>query len=116
MATLRPDIPIVVVGNKIDLDRKKEEQIFADLVVECDWENGYVECSAKLNINVEKVFLQIFKQVNIDIDQSKDVKKHAKFQSKMANLIMRRRKSLSSILPIQQHTEKIKIMNVVRKV
>ena len=43
-------------------------------MVEYDWENGYVECSAKLNIDVEKVFFQIFKQVNINFNQSKDVK------------------------------------------
>jgi GTPase SAR1 family protein len=111
---LRPDIPIVVVGNKIDLDRKKEEKSIAELVVECDWDNDYVECSAKMNIDVEKVFLQIFKQVNIDIEQSKDVKNNVPFTSKTSNLIVRRRKSLSGLIQIQM--EKRKIKRVVAKV
>ena len=83
-------------------------------MVECDWENGYVECCAKLNIHMEKVFLEIFKQVNIDIDQSKDVKNNVPFSTKMSNSIVRRRKSLSCILRNHQETNKIK--RVVAKV
>jgi GTPase SAR1 family protein len=113
---LRPDIPIVVVGNKIDLARKEEERSVAELVVECDWDNGNVECSAKLNIEVEKVFLEIFKQVNIYYDQSKEVKNNLPFSSKMTNLIVRRRESLSCILRIQQQKEKKKFKKVVATV
>jgi small GTP-binding protein len=88
---LRPDLQIVVVGNKIDLDRKDEDRSIAELVVECDWENGYVECSAKLNIDMEKVFFQIVKQLNINFDQSKDVKINVPFSAKVSKLIGRRR-------------------------
>ena len=113
---LRPDIPIVVVGNKADLEREDKDKSVAELVVECDLENGYVECSAKLNINVEKVFLQIFKQVNIDIDQFKDVQNNVPFSTKMSNSIVRRRKSLSCILRNHQKMETNKIKRVVAKV
>ena len=47
---LRPDKPIVVVGDQINLSRRDEEKIIAELAVKCNWENVFV------NIDVEKVF------------------------------------------------------------
>ena len=54
-------MPMVVVGNKTDLERQipREE---AEATVLCDWENGYVECCAKDNLNVPAVFRAILIQ------------------------------------------------------
>ena len=52
------ETPIVVVGNKTDLPREitKEE---VEATVMLDWENGYMECCAKDNINISAVFKEI---------------------------------------------------------
>ena len=49
------ELPLVVVGNKTDLARQipREE---AEATVLCDWENGYVECCAKDNLNIPAIF------------------------------------------------------------
>jgi GTPase SAR1 family protein len=49
------ELPIVVVANKTDLARQitREE---TEATVLCDWENGYVECCAKDNLNIVAVF------------------------------------------------------------
>ena len=44
MESRGPDMPMLVVGNKIDLDRTVDEKETEGLV-EFDWENGYAECS-----------------------------------------------------------------------
>ena len=61
-------MPIVVVGNKADLEREDKDKSVAELVVECDWENGYVECSAKLNINIQDFVMEILKQAKIEVE------------------------------------------------
>ncbi|KAM4594189.1 rasd family member 4 [Fundulus diaphanus] len=58
--------PIVVVGNKAD--REAERQVSADNVlatVEMDWNNSYLEASAKENTNVVEVFKELLQQVNL---------------------------------------------------
>ena len=60
-----PAMPVVVVGNKIDLERKVDKAETEALVM-CDWENGYVECSAKVKKDVEKVFQELLHQVKIE--------------------------------------------------
>lgn len=59
-------IPIVVVGNK--MDRKGERQVSSEDVlttVELDWNNSYLEASAKENANVVEVFKELLQQVNL---------------------------------------------------
>ena len=58
-----PDMPIVIAGNKMDLDRKLDEKE-TEGVVECDWENRYVECSAKLDQNINEVFKELLRQAS----------------------------------------------------
>ncbi|XP_039299462.1 GTP-binding protein Di-Ras2-like [Nilaparvata lugens] len=50
-------VPIVVVGNKLDLADESREVSFetTESIVTVDWENGFVEASAKDNINVTQV-------------------------------------------------------------
>ncbi|MEQ2205721.1 hypothetical protein XENOCAPTIV_011285, partial [Xenoophorus captivus] len=58
--------PIVVVGNKVD--REEERQVSADDVlatVEMDWNNSFLEASAKENTNVVEVFKELLQQVNL---------------------------------------------------
>ena len=53
--------PIVVVGNKTDLERKTSQEAL-EATVMFDWEHGYVECSAKDNINTTAVFKELLGQ------------------------------------------------------
>ena len=50
-----PDLPLVVVGNKTDLEREISQEE-AEAVVCCDWENSYIECCAAQNSGIPEVF------------------------------------------------------------
>ncbi|XP_055619751.1 GTP-binding protein Di-Ras2 [Toxorhynchites rutilus septentrionalis] len=63
-------VPIVVVGNKTDLADEDEDvrQIQRDTtesMISVDWENGFVEASAKLNRNVAQIFKELLTQAKI---------------------------------------------------
>ncbi|XP_068901304.1 ras-related protein Rap-1 isoform X2 [Tenebrio molitor] len=69
------NVPIVVVGNKIDLAGNREVGICVDTattesVITVDWENGFVEASAKENINVTKVFKELLAQAKVKYNLS----------------------------------------------
>jgi len=89
------DIPIVVVGNKTDLPREitKEE---VEATVMFDWENGYMECCAKDNININAVFKELLNQAKSKFDFSNPV---GRVQGSLPGtpLIMRRRQSLPQV-------------------
>ncbi|XP_075209478.1 GTP-binding protein Rhes [Echeneis naucrates] len=58
--------PIVVVGNKAD--REEARQVSSEDVlstVELDWNNSYLEASAKENANVVEVFKELLQQANL---------------------------------------------------
>ncbi|XP_032397365.1 GTP-binding protein Rhes-like [Etheostoma spectabile] len=58
--------PLVVVGNK--MDRVQERLVSNEDVlstVELDWNNRYLEASAKENVNVVEVFKVILQQANL---------------------------------------------------
>ena len=56
-----PLLPTVIVGNKVDLERKLPfEEIEATVCL--DWECGYAECSALTGSGVEGVFMELLKQ------------------------------------------------------
>ena len=57
------DMPIVIVGNKVDRDREMDK-VEVESVVQCDWENGYVECSAMFNTNISSVFKELLNQAH----------------------------------------------------
>ncbi|XP_058053474.1 ras-related protein Rap-1b [Anopheles bellator] len=68
-------VPIVVVGNKTDLSDDDEDlrQIPRDTtetLVTVDWENGFVEASAKLNRNVSQIFKELLLQAKITYNLS----------------------------------------------
>ena len=62
-----PDMPMVVVGNKTDLERKMD-LVEMEALVQCDWENAYVECSAKNNQNIQAVFRELLAQTRSQAD------------------------------------------------
>ena len=82
------EMPLVVVGNKTDLERQipREE---AEATVLCDWENGYVEGCAKDNLNVTAVFRALLVQAKSPLLLMPSVQVPAP--------VMRRRKSLPQI-------------------
>ncbi|KAF7655105.1 hypothetical protein LDENG_00060790 [Lucifuga dentata] len=58
--------PIVVVGNKVD--REEERQVSSEDVlstVELDWNNSYLEVSAKENANVMELFKELLQLANL---------------------------------------------------
>jgi RASD family protein 2 len=105
---LRPDMPTVVVSNKTDLEREGKDKRVAELVVECDWENGYVECRAKLNINIQEIFMEILKQATIEVEQLLERDKADCSIYNVSKLIVKRRQSLPANSSIAQQLENIK--------
>ena len=59
-------VPIVIVGNKSDLKDARDDRIpqenELDASISLDWENGYVQCSAKERHNVNKIFKELLQQ------------------------------------------------------
>ena len=55
----------VVVGNKTDLNRGVDK-IKTEALVTCDWEIGYIECIAKVNEDVNRVFRKVHDQMKIN--------------------------------------------------
>ena len=55
-----PDMPIVIAGNKCDMDneRKVKRKEAEELIID-DWDNVYMECSAKMNENISQIFQQL---------------------------------------------------------
>ena len=54
---------IVVVGNKCDLECKRAVgREMAENVVQIDWDNGFIECSAKNNFNMTSIFKEMLVQ------------------------------------------------------
>ena len=63
------EMPLVLVGNKTDLERQiPREKIQATVL--CDWDNGYVECCAKDNLNVTAVFRALLVQAKFSFHSS----------------------------------------------
>ncbi|TRY69006.1 hypothetical protein TCAL_04096 [Tigriopus californicus] len=63
------EVPIVVVANKCDLDKDPSlscETIEATVIF--DWENGYVQSSAKDRVNINKIFKELMNQAKTKYD------------------------------------------------
>ncbi|XP_059056960.1 ras-related protein Rap-1 [Achroia grisella] len=66
-------VPIVVVGNKVDLAETGDRQVefhTTESVVTVDWENGFVEASAKDNVNVSQIFKELLVQAKVKYNLS----------------------------------------------
>ena len=55
----RPDIPMVMAGNKAEEEERVVTRIVAEELVEGDWDDVYVECSAKMGENIGAVFRRL---------------------------------------------------------
>ncbi|CBY09666.1 unnamed protein product [Oikopleura dioica] len=58
-------VPIVLVGNKVDLERDREVQRNDGLGLAKEWACSFYEASAKAKINVDELFEQAVEQMNI---------------------------------------------------
>jgi len=58
--------PIVIVGNKADVSERVVNFEMAESTALIDWENGYVEASAKDNVNVTAIFNELLRQTNVE--------------------------------------------------
>ena len=66
-----PDVPIVIVANKSDMNPDSDlplESLEATAIF--DWENGYVEASAKESTNINKIFRELLNQAKSRFDVS----------------------------------------------
>ncbi|PVD38776.1 hypothetical protein C0Q70_01399 [Pomacea canaliculata] len=61
------DVPMVIVANKTDVgdDKRSLGRETAESIVCVDWGNGYVEASAKNNVNIVGIFKEILRQSKI---------------------------------------------------
>ncbi|KAK6625025.1 hypothetical protein RUM43_005316 [Polyplax serrata] len=69
-------IPIVVVGNKIDVETERvTPREITESTAAFDWECGYVECCAKENIRIIDVFKELLVQAKIRYNLSPAVRR-----------------------------------------
>ena len=62
-----PDLPMVIVGNKTDEDESREvSKDEAEELIANDWENEYMECSAKFQENIKTIFQKLVQIANND--------------------------------------------------
>lgn len=68
---------MVIVCNKTDLPIEMQivSKEMVESLVRLDWGHGFVECSAKLNINIIKVFKELLVQANIRYNLSPAVRR-----------------------------------------
>ena len=59
-------VPTVIVANKMDLEEHREvSKVQVETVVELEWENGFIEISAKEDEDVTGVFRELLSQADI---------------------------------------------------
>lgn len=76
LETKEPTVPLVVVGNKCDLSEcRKVSRETAETIVTIDWENGFVEASAKSNTNIVAIFKELLAQARVPYALSPAVKR-----------------------------------------
>lgn len=57
------DFPLILVGNKCDLEKSREVELCEINKLIDELNCIYIECSAKNNINIEKIFDELLKQL-----------------------------------------------------
>jgi len=91
----RPDVPMILVGNKCDLETEREVSIHEGRALAKSLGCGFIECSAKMSVNVEETFFQLVRLIRQDqtrqanllkgVDQSTDSKSKSKIFSHVHN-------------------------------
>merc|ERR1711996_236900 len=59
-----PNIPIILVGNKADLDHARQVSENEIMSLASKWNLDYIETSAKTKTNVDKVFFDLMTKIN----------------------------------------------------
>ncbi|CAL8086121.1 unnamed protein product [Calicophoron daubneyi] len=59
-----PDVPLILVGNKCDLDSEREVGREQGQNLARTWNCSFLETSAKAKINVEEIFKDLVRQIN----------------------------------------------------
>lgn len=77
METRQCAMPIVIVGNKCDIPEEKMmvRKEIAETIIRIDWENGFVQCSAKEDFNIMEIFKVLLQEAKISYDLSPAVKR-----------------------------------------
>ncbi|XP_042237478.1 ras-related protein Rap-1b-like isoform X2 [Homarus americanus] len=76
LQTKKQNVPIVVVGNKTDLEDQRAVPLeTAETIVLVNWEGGFLEASAKDNLNVLHIFKELLNQAKIRYALSPAVKR-----------------------------------------
>ncbi len=57
-------IPLLLVGNKIDLDQSRVVTTEQGQALAASWKCPFIEASAKLNINVDEAFFSLIRKIN----------------------------------------------------
>ena len=97
-----PDVPILIVANKIELEWTMDRQETQNLVVN-DWENAYVECSMRFEENIHQVLeslINISKESTERLSSNRRLSRHLSFETKVEEKLSprfqrRRSKSLN---------------------
>ena len=71
------NVPIVIVANKVDIcdEKKTLGRVTAESIVCMEWGNGFVEASAKDNVNIVGIFKEILRQSNVQYALSPAVRR-----------------------------------------
>jgi len=71
----------------LPVEQQTVSKEITESIVKLDWEAGFVECSAKDNVNIIDIFKQLLVQSNIKYNLSPAVRHHRSHQSSPLNAI-----------------------------
>eukprot|EP00013_Stygamoeba_regulata_P004011 CAMPEP_0177637716 /NCGR_PEP_ID=MMETSP0447-20121125/5115_1 /TAXON_ID=0 /ORGANISM="Stygamoeba regulata, Strain BSH-02190019" /LENGTH=168 /DNA_ID=CAMNT_0019139653 /DNA_START=127 /DNA_END=630 /DNA_ORIENTATION=- len=60
----QPDIPIMLVGNKLDLEEERAVSTEQGKALSSKFNCGFIEASAKTNTNVNEIFFELVRMIN----------------------------------------------------
>ncbi|CAF1021706.1 unnamed protein product [Rotaria sp. Silwood1] len=79
------DIPMVLVGNKCDLENERVVGKELGQTLACHWNSTFLETSAKQRINVNEIFFDLVRQINKRAAVNKDKKAKRKNSGQASN-------------------------------
>ena len=87
--------PIVIVGNKTDLPMEKRaiQKELAETTANLDWDSGYVEVSAKDDVNIYRIFRELLVQARVQLDSDTVVRKRRVSESNASNITKQKKQT-----------------------
>ncbi|CAF4756794.1 unnamed protein product, partial [Rotaria sp. Silwood1] len=79
------DIPMVLVGNKCDLEDERVVGKEVGQTLACHWNSTFLETSAKRRTNVNEIFFDLVRQINKRTAVNKDKKTKNKNSGQTSN-------------------------------